>query len=91
MVTNGNKYSLPKNLGPGINTMDDDISPFYDTISNRLYLSSSWHEGYGGQDFFYTEKVNRDLNFSATVNIGIPGNSPKKETYIVFNYKDDNF
>lgn len=90
-VTNGNKYSLPKNLGPGINTMDDEVSPFYDTITNSLYFSSSWHEGYGGQDVFYTENVNHDMNFSAPVNMGIPVNSPKNDTYLVLNYSDDNF
>ncbi|MEZ4924565.1 MAG: hypothetical protein R2780_15455 [Crocinitomicaceae bacterium] len=31
IITNGNQYSLPKSLGGDINTLDDEISPFYDT------------------------------------------------------------
>ncbi|MBI3134068.1 MAG: DUF1573 domain-containing protein [Bacteroidetes bacterium] len=91
VVTNGNKYSLPKNLGPAINTMDDDITPFYDTVENRLYFSSSWYEGFGGQDVFYTESVNRNMEFSTPVNLGIPVNSSKNDTYLVKNYADNDF
>lgn len=91
VTNNGNKYSLPKNLGPAINTMDDDITPFYDTVENKLYFSSSWYEGYGGQDIFYTESVNRNMQFSVPVNLGIPINSPKNDTYLVKNYASDEF
>ncbi|MBK7130495.1 MAG: DUF1573 domain-containing protein [Crocinitomicaceae bacterium] len=82
IVKNGNQYSLPKNLGPTINTMDDDITPFYDTTTNRLYFSSSWHEGFGGQDIFYAENPNLDMQFSTPTNLGIPVNSAQNDTYL---------
>jgi len=92
VVTNdGNKYALPKNLGPAVNTMDDDITPFYDTITDKLYFSSSWYEGFGGQDVFATESVNKNMQFSAPVNLGIPINSSKNDTYLVKNYDDNQF
>jgi tetratricopeptide (TPR) repeat protein len=38
-----------------INSLENDLSPWFDTIEQRLYFSSSWHQGFGGQDVFYSE------------------------------------
>lgn len=91
IVKNGNQYSLPKNLGPGINTMDDDITPFYDQAENRLYFSSSWHEGFGGQDVFYAEFNPQNYTLTDPVNLGIPVNSAQNDTYLVLNQQDGNY
>ena len=91
IVKNGNQYSLPKNLGPTINTMDDDITPFYDTTTNRLYFSSSWHEGFGGQDIYYSQNANQDMQFSLPVNLGIPVNSAQNDTYLAVHPNNGNF
>lgn len=80
-ITNGNQYGKARNLGRGINSIDDDISPFYDTINNRLYFSSSWFEGFGGHDVFWAE--NNEMVFSSPQNLGLPINSSQNDTYFI--------
>lgn len=80
-VTNGNQYGKARNVGRGVNSIDDDISPFYDTINNRLYFSSSWFEGFGGHDIFYVE--NNEMQFLNAENLGIPINSAQNDTYFI--------
>jgi tetratricopeptide (TPR) repeat protein len=84
-VSNGNQYSLPKSLGSTINSLDNEVSPFYDPKSKRLYFSSSWHKGFGGQDIFYSEvgEENGELTFGEPVNLGIPFNSAQNDTYLI--------
>lgn len=45
-------YSLPVNLGAGINTPGDEESPYY--FDGTLYFASTGHPGFGGFDIFYT-------------------------------------
>ena len=40
------------NAGPNVNSIENDITPFFHQPSNRLYFSSTWHNGYGGFDVF---------------------------------------
>jgi hypothetical protein len=56
-----------------------------DTVENRLYFSSSWHNGFGGQDVFYS-KIN-GIKFAAPTNAGLPINSPANDQYY-FKHKD---
>ncbi|MFT5819210.1 MAG: hypothetical protein ACI8ZM_000433 [Crocinitomix sp.] len=88
-VTAGNKYGKPRNAGRGVNSLDDDISPFYDTLQNRLYFSSSWFEGFGGQDIFYAE--NKELRFMNPRNMGIPINSSQNDTYFIIDQTKERF
>jgi YHS domain-containing protein len=83
-ITNGNQYALPKNITT-INTADDEISPFYDTVENKLYFSSNWHSGFGGQDIFWVK--NNDWKFEDPVNVGLPLNSNKNDTYFFIDQK----
>ena len=76
---NGNKAENIQNLAI-INTLENEITPWYDTIKNRLYFSSSWHYGFGGQDIFYA-----DFPFNKVENAGFPINSPANETYFFKN------
>lgn len=39
-----------------VNTGMDDISPFYDQFTKRLYFSSNGYPGLGGFDIFYTSQ-----------------------------------
>jgi hypothetical protein len=53
-LVNGN-WSAPENLGPVINTSDDERYPFIHP-TGRLYFSSEGHDGRaGGYDIFYSE------------------------------------
>ena len=53
-----------------INTSGDDITPFYDANSGRLYFSSDGWSGYGGQDIFYAEKNRKPVNAGSRLNSG---------------------
>lgn len=48
----GDQYADPVNLGPKINTVANEVTPFY--LDGTLYFSSDGHPGIGGYDIFYT-------------------------------------
>lgn len=76
------KWSKPKNLGPMINTADDDTSPFlaYDDVT--LYFSSSGYPGYGGVDIFVSRRQDSSWeSWSEPVNIGSIVNSSSWDAY----------
>ena len=91
IIKNGNQYSKPRNLGRQINSLDDDITPFYDTESKRLYFSSSWHQGFGGHDIFYCEKMKDNIGFLNPTNAGLPINSSQNDTYFIVDHKREKF
>jgi hypothetical protein len=68
-----------------INSPDNELSPWMDTVENRLYFSSSWHNGFGGQDVFYS-KIDGN-KFAAPTNTGLPINSPANDQYY-FKHRD---
>ena len=74
-----NRFSQPVNAGIEINTIGDDITPFYDTVSQKLYFSSEFHKGYGGFDIFYSKGI--PGNWSQAVNLGLPYNSSFNDSY----------
>ncbi len=78
-IKNGNEYSKPKNLGVNINSPDDEVSPFYDNLGDKLYFSSTWHNGFGGMDVFYSHLIN--FNAGKAVNVGMPINSSANDLY----------
>lgn len=71
-----------------LNSIDNEITPWYDEKQNRLYFSSSWLNGFGGHDIFYSEIT--DSNFSTPINLGWPYNSPANDQYF-FSYNDTNY
>jgi tetratricopeptide (TPR) repeat protein/outer membrane protein OmpA-like peptidoglycan-associated protein len=66
-----------------INTPDGDITPWFDLSVNRLYFSSSWHNGFGGQDIYYSEV--KEGSFNSPINAGWPLNSPANDQYFFIN------
>lgn len=76
-IKDGNQYSTPKNIKV-INSLDNELSPFWDKKQNELYFSSSWHEGFGGYDIF---KSTFEDQFSKPENLGLPFNSPANDLY----------
>lgn len=74
----GNQFGKVKAV-PKVNSIDDDLSPWYDVTQKRLYFSSSWWDGFGGYDVQYTPLTNG--NFSEPVNAGLPVNSPANDLY----------
>lgn len=54
MLNNG--WDQPVNLGPKINTPEDESFPFAGKFG-RLYFASDGHDGFGGKDLFYTREI----------------------------------
>jgi tetratricopeptide (TPR) repeat protein len=68
-----------KNLG-GLNSIENEVSPWYDPLFKRLYFSSTWHAGFGGYDIFYSN-LQADGIFGPPINLGLPFNSPANDLY----------
>lgn len=76
-------FTLPKNVGPQINTAGDELSPFYHLKSGYLYFSSNGWLGLGGLDIFKSEGFKVD--WEVVQNLGAPINSSTDDLYFVLN------
>jgi tetratricopeptide (TPR) repeat protein len=81
---NGIKAENVQNISE-INTIENEITPWFDSTNKKLYFSSSWHYGFGGQDVFYSE-----FPFKTIENAGLPINSPANDQYF-FVHKDTTY
>ncbi|HTB31560.1 MAG TPA: hypothetical protein VK808_06015, partial [Bacteroidia bacterium] len=78
-------WSEPQNLGPVINTSEDEDAPYLMPDNKTLFFSSRGHGGLGGYDIFVSHYENGA--WSQPQNLGAPINSPADDIY--FSYKDD--
>ncbi len=76
-IRNGNQYKKVRAL-KAANSLDNDVTPWWDEQQQRLYFSSSWHDGFGGYDVYYLEYTGR---FGKPINAGQPMNSPANDLY----------
>jgi len=83
VVTDENTYSEPKNLSE-INTIDDDLTPFYHTGTQTLYFSSDGRQGLGGLDVYKVEKQANNY-WSDIEHMGAPLNSSYNDFYYYVN------
>ncbi len=77
-------WSYPKNLGPDINTPEDEQFPYIHN-DGTLYFASNGHPGIGGYDIFFSKPVKR--KWSKPQNMGAPINSAQDDFTIVFDNK----
>jgi peptidoglycan-associated lipoprotein len=70
-------YGDPVNLGPKINTLGDEVTPYY--YNGTLYFSSNMHPGLGGYDIFYS--FWNGQNWSDPLNMSKGFNSPQDDQY----------
>jgi outer membrane protein OmpA-like peptidoglycan-associated protein/tetratricopeptide (TPR) repeat protein len=75
-------WSHPKNLGPKVNTVDDDDAPFIDYDGKTLYFSSRAHKGMGGFDIFKVVADDKG-EWSEPENLGYPINTPDNDIFYV--------
>lgn len=78
-VLKNGTYGMPANCGGAVNSLEDEITPWYENSSSRLYFSSNYHPGLGGFDIFFST-VKHDT-FVAPINIGFPVNSSFNDIY----------
>ena len=74
------QWSKAQNLGPNINSTDDEESPFFHADGKTLYFSSRGHENGGAFDIFKSVLDEND-NWSVPENIGYPINSPDDDVF----------
>ncbi len=77
IIKNGNQYGKVQNI-KAINSPDNDLSPWWDNSTKKLYFSSTWYDGFGGWDVYSSSFTTR---FEAPVNLGQPINSPANDLY----------
>jgi outer membrane protein OmpA-like peptidoglycan-associated protein len=58
----GISWSEPVNLGVTLNTAGQEMSPFFDEVSNRLFFSSNMLPGANGKDIFISKRLGADWN-----------------------------
>ena len=78
--------SSPVNLGAKINTIGNDLFPFF--RNGKLYFSSDGHYGYGDLDV-YESSLLADGSFSDPVNLGPPINSNKDDFSFVIDSQEN--
>jgi outer membrane protein OmpA-like peptidoglycan-associated protein/tetratricopeptide (TPR) repeat protein/YHS domain-containing protein len=71
-------WGKPINLGPSINTPENEKSPFFHSDGKTLYFSSTGHLGYGGYDIYFS-KLGENDQWATPKNIGYPINSEKDD------------
>ena len=73
------QFQTPKNAGNVVNSIEDELTPFYNVKDSTLYFSSNWHEGLGGFDIFSSKT---DLTtFQKIKNVGYPINTSTNDFY----------
>lgn len=73
-------WSEPRNLGPGINSFDDDSNPFLAADGITLYFATAGRSGYGDKDIFLSRRLDDTWQrWSEPQNLGPSINTPLME------------
>ena len=80
MKREGDKWSSPINLGPGINGPNDEDAPFISIDNKTLYYASNGAKSIGGFDILYSE-INADGTWGESKNLGFPFNSTNDDIF----------
>lgn len=76
------EWSLPLNLGPTVNTANDEDAPFMHSDGMTLFFSSNGHATMGGYDVFKTVLMDADRNgWGDPENLGYPLNTVNDDIY----------
>jgi hypothetical protein len=78
-------YQSAVNAGKKINSIEDEITPFYCKPCQELFFSSTWHKGLGGFDIFKSEYKDKELG--EPKNLGVPINTSYNDIYFSINSK----
>jgi outer membrane protein OmpA-like peptidoglycan-associated protein len=68
------------NLGPTINTIYNEGTPFFTVDDSKLYFSSEGHHTMGGFDIFYSAR-NENEHYSSPTNLGYPINTTGNDLF----------
>ena len=76
------RWSAPENLGPEVNTIGNESSPFIHADNQTLYFTSNGHLGYGNDDLFMIKKLPGN-KWGKALNLGYPINTIENEGSLV--------
>lgn len=75
-------WGKAQNLGPTINTEQDEDAPFIHSDGKTLYFSSTGHQNIGGYDIFKT-KIDENGVWTNPDNLGVPINTVTDDIFFV--------
>lgn len=75
-------WTEPVNLGPKINTSENEASPFIHPDNTTLYFASDGHTGMGGADLYFTH-LNGKGEWDTPTNMGYPINTSRDESSLI--------
>lgn len=75
------KWSKALNLGPKINTAEDEDAPFIHPDQHTLFFASKGHKSMGGFDVFFSSKDDETGIWSDPTNMGYPLNTPDDDIF----------
>ncbi len=84
-INKDGSYGKSINAGKKVNSIDDEITPYYCKPCQELFFSSNWHKGLGGFDIFKSDFKNNELG--EPKNLGLPFNSNFNDIYFSINSK----
>lgn len=84
-INKDGSYGKAINAGKKVNSIDDEITPFYCKSCQELFFSSNWHKGLGGFDIFKSDY--KDDVLGEPKNLGLPFNSNLNDIYFSINSK----
>lgn len=77
-----NTWTEPLNLGPTVNTVSSEVSPFLAADEKTLYYSTAGKLGYGRQDIFVSRRLDDTwTNWTEPENLGPTINTPFFDAY----------
>ena len=83
------KWGKPYNVGPKLNTMYNENTPFITEDGELLYFSSQGHTTIGGYDVFLTSRQ-PDGSWTLPKNLGYPINTPDDDLNYIPEYRGRN-
>lgn len=78
-------FTTPQNLGPEVNTAEDETCPFIHFDDQTLYFASKGHVGMGGSDL-YLSRRQADGSWGQAQNLGYPINTEADESGLVVDF-----
>jgi len=75
------EWKRPFNMGPEINTKEDEDGPYMAKDGITVYFSSKGHKGFGGFDVFTTKYQTKVEKWGKPENLGYPVNTVDDEVY----------
>ena len=83
-----NVWQKAENLGPIINTKEDEVSPFIHVNGVTLFFSSQGFPGFGGYDIYKSEK--KGSSWSQPINLGFPINTHEDQISLFVSTSGEN-